>query len=69
MLLEKAVIFNFSEMKVTEAATKKAAVHDPFPDPTAAALPYVKGFARTVFSFFHRSDSLQGIPVLSSSYR
>lgn len=53
-------------MKITEAVTKAAAVHDPFPDSTAAALPYVKGSA-IVFSFFHHSESLQGIPVLSSS--
>ena len=32
-------------MKITEAVTKAVAVHDPLPDPTAAALPYVKGFA------------------------
>lgn len=32
-------------MKITEAVTKKAAVHDPFPEPTAAALPYMKDFA------------------------
>ena len=45
MLLEKEIIFNFSETKVTEAVTKATAVHDPYPDPTAAALPYMKGFA------------------------
>lgn len=53
-------------MTVTEAVTEKT-VHSQLPDPIAASLLHMKGFAWIAFSFFNHSDSLQGIPVLSNS--
>lgn len=55
MLKQKVIILNFSEMEITEAVVKSAVVHDPLPDPSETALPYTKGFALIVFSFFHHS--------------